>query len=142
MNKFDINFNNVDPETSRPFSGGHPDGAWVISIIYGLILLFSFAKIIAGVPALLSGNSLAATQVYGGLISYAFLLPTIIFLFKRSEKALTTSLIILVLLLSAFISSYFYNPALLQATLAVCLAQGFICFYIYGLKKDALLPNR
>lgn len=142
MSRFDENFNNVDPESSRPFSGGHPDGTWVISIIYGLILLLSWIAILVGIFSSLFGDKINLFPVVAGAFGIAVFLPVIILLFKRSVKALFSCLFILVLALSGVISSYLYNPSLLYGLLAVTLAQGCICLYVYGLKRDNLLFNQ
>lgn len=142
MSRFDKNFNNVDPESSRPFSGGHPDGTWVISIIYGLILLLSWIAILVGIFSSLFGDKINLFPVVAGTFGIAVFLPVIILLFKRSIKALFSCLFILVLALSGVISSYLYNPSLLYGLMAVTLAQGYICLYVYGLKRDNLLFNQ
>jgi hypothetical protein len=36
MNRFDPDFNDADPVTHRPFSGGHPDGVWIIASVLGV----------------------------------------------------------------------------------------------------------
>lgn len=141
MSRFDSNFNNVDPESSRPFSGGHPDGAWMISIIYGMVLLFSFFGMIVGIISIF-GDKPNVFLVIACAFSFTVFLPPIIFLFKRSIKALFYCLFILVLGLSGVISSYFYNPSLLYGLLAFVLVQSYISFYVYGLKKDQLLINK
>jgi hypothetical protein len=141
MNRFDENFNNVDPETSRPFSGGHPDGAWIISIIYGFILLFSFFAIIVGLYKSIFGDNIELLPIMGGLINYALFLPPILLLLHRSAKALLWCLFLLALTVAALIISYISNPSALYSILGAIIIQGYICFYVYGLKKDNLLPN-
>jgi hypothetical protein len=36
MNRFDPAFTDTGPITHRPFSGGHPDGVWLIAILLGI----------------------------------------------------------------------------------------------------------
>jgi FtsH-binding integral membrane protein len=77
----------------------------------------------------------------GGLINYALFLPPILLLFHRSTKALLWCLFLLALTIAALIISYISNPSALYSILGTIIIQGYICLYVYGLKKDNLLPN-
>lgn len=141
MNRFDKNFNNVDPETSRPFSSGHPDGAWIIAIIYGFVLFFALVAALYGIYQSIFGENINLMPLISALVVYGLLLPPIFLLFKRSKKALTWCGGLLVIFLVALISTFFSNKEAALPLLVLVCAQSYICFYILGLIKDKLLFN-
>jgi len=139
MNRFDKNFNGSDPETARPFSGGHPDGAWMISIIYGYILFFSLVGFLFGIYKSITGESIEGNMIVGAIISWILFAPPIRFIFMRSAKALVWCLGLLGVFIFALIGTLLSSPDNLLVIAAVVLAQAYICFYLYTLMKDKLL---
>lgn len=141
MKRFDADFNDVDPITSRPFSWGHPDGVWIIGIIYTLISLASFVAVIAGVFKLFSPGWLGLMLLMGGSAALFLFLSTVILLFKRSEQSLYPAIAILVLFAGVFVIASFLDLKSSLVALAALGVQSSICYYIYGLKKDELLGD-
>ena len=139
MNRFDKNFNGSDPETARPFSGGHPDGAWMISIVYGYILFFSVIGFIVGMYKSVTGESIQWAMIIGPIISWILFVPPIKFIFARSANALFWCLGLLVIFTCAFIGTLFSNPGGAAMLGVIALIQAYICFYLYTLLKDKLL---
>lgn len=142
MNRFDTNFNDVDPITSRPFSWGHPDGVWIIGIMYFLISLASFVAVVAGIFKLFSPGFLGLALLLGGSAALLLFLSTVILLFKRSEQSLYPAIAILALFAGGFVISSFIALKSSLVALAVLAVQSYICYYIYGLKRDGLLGAR
>lgn len=142
MSRFSENFNDIDPASGRPFSFGHPDGVWVIAILYSIILIISVGLFIAGLFKLILSQSFEVGFFLAACINFGLFLPPILFLFRRSDKAIGFSLAIFFIFFAATaISSTsadtkFYIPLFL-----VCI-QGYICYYMYGLKKDGLLEKK
>jgi hypothetical protein len=65
MNHFDRDFNDTDPITHRPFSGGHPDG---VSII---VILLSIPLFAATLGASILGHDAVPHQNYDSSLSVA-----------------------------------------------------------------------
>ncbi len=143
MDRFDKNFHDVDTETSRPFSAGHPDGVWVASILYGLpIIALSIGLLITFLMTLFSGSpgwQLVVGMVIGLVGSLALFSPIVTLLFKRSNKALPYSLFLTVLFACVCIGSYFSQPDQVLVPVILLLIQLFGAYYFWGLKKDRLL---
>lgn len=139
MNRFDDDFNEIDPITARPFSSGHPDGVWIVSFIYGFILLFASIGILMGLFKLVTGGGFDVASILSGIIGFVLFLPPIIFLFRRSTKVVNISFITLFLLLLGVGMSYFFAPATVAIPLIFAGVQAYICFYFWGLKSDELL---
>jgi hypothetical protein len=139
MNRFDEDFNEIDPITARPFSSGHPDGVWIVSFIYSFILLFAFLGILMGLFKLVTGGGFDVASILSGVIGFVLFLPPIILLFRRSAKVLIIAFITLFLLLLGTGMSYLFAPESVVIPLICASVQGYICFYLLGLKKDNLL---
>lgn len=140
MNRFDENFNDIDPITSRPFSWGHPDGVWIIAIIYTLIVLVSFVSVVVGIYRLFSYGLSHAFILLSGCVSLFLFSSALIFLFRRSNRAFYSAVTILIFCVINYLAA---GPLgdfkLSMGSLVVLCAQSYICYYIYGLKKDNLL---
>ena len=143
MDRFDKSFNDIDPVTSRPFSSGHPDGIWLISIIYSLPIAIPIAVIIFGIlfGLIFSGVSWSLVGgMVGALFVYSlFFMPIIILMFRRSVKAIYYALFLFALLCVGLLATYIFAPESIIALIAAVILQGYICCYLYGLKKDLLL---
>lgn len=139
MDRFDTDFNDIDPITSRPFSWGHPDGVWIITIVYTLVSLASLAAVVVGIYKLFSPGFLGLALLVGGGVALFLLLWTVISLLKRSERSLYPAIAILALYVSVFVIECFMDLKLSLAALAFVGVQSCICYYIYGLKRDDLL---
>ena len=135
MDKFDRQFNDVDIQTGRPFSGGHPDGVWMISILYALSIVvcaggfwFSFLQDPIALP--LSLLCFVIVVVHGSVI---------VFLFRRSSIAAYINPIVTV------IAGVFAVYALINAlphknvTFGIFAGHAFISYYLMGLVRDQII---
>ena len=86
--RFNKNFNDIDPETSRPFSYGHPDGVWIISILFGLPVLCSALGFFATIVLFIFTGEFNPAGIVAFLISSVLFLPFILLLFRRSVKTI------------------------------------------------------
>ncbi|WP_062059738.1 hypothetical protein [Cellvibrio sp. OA-2007] len=139
MNRFDKSFNGSDPITARPFSSGHPDGAWIISIVYGFILFSSSVGFFIGLYKSITGDSIQAPLIIGSLVSWLLFAPPIKLIFMRSAKALFWCLAVLGIFVLALVISLFTNADSIIPTALATIVQAYICFYLYGLLKDELI---
>ena len=143
MDRFDKNFHDVDRETSRPFSAGHPDGVWIASILYSLPIVALFIGLLITLLMTLASGSPGWQLVFGiviGLVgSLVLFSPIVTLLFKRSNKALPYSLFLAVLFACVCIASYFTQPDQVLVPVIVLLVQLFGAYYFWGLTKDRLL---
>lgn len=143
MDRFDKNFHDVDAQTSRPFSAGHPDGVWIASILYSLPIVVLFIGFLISIALTIVSGSPGWQIVFGMVIGLAGLLtmflPIVILLFKRSRKAFVYSLFLCALCACVCAVSYFAQPDQLLIPSVILLIQLFGAFYFWGLKKDELL---
>jgi hypothetical protein len=145
MNRFDDSFHGIDPATGRPFSSGHPDGVWIVAIVYSLVVLGALAGLI--LPFIFSEKAPPITLAALGpvAISAALLVPPVVFLFRRSTAAVFWLLglavlacvgaILVVLKLRAGEVDY---TALIGPVVLIA-AQSYIAFFAYRLRRDQLL---
>lgn len=139
MDKFDKNFHNVDPATGRPFSSGHPDGVWIISIIYAIIALASLGTVAFGLIQFMSNQDNAAASIVAGTINLAIYGSIIFFLFRRSTIALSINYIVTIVLGLLAIASFYNNIEAKFLLLAIFMSHVYITHYMYGLVNDKLL---
>jgi hypothetical protein len=142
MDRFKEDFNNVDPITGRPFSSGHPDGVWIISIIYSLVIIASIGSFIFGTIQLFSNPEGALGGVVSGVINVGVYGSIILFLFKRSIIAAYINWFATVLIGVATTISFINIVELKFYLLAAFAVHLYIVFYINGLAKDGLLNNQ
>ena len=98
MDRFDRSFNEIDPKTGKPFSSGHPDGVWIITILYSLL---SIGLIVSAIIALLSyvgsapetRSAQVLLGVLGPLLGVVIMVGVMYFMFRRSNKAFIVNLI-------------------------------------------------
>jgi hypothetical protein len=139
MNKYSENFNDIDPESGRPFSAGYPDGVWIISIIYGLIALVSVGMAVSGVYKIISGSNAGyAIFMSAGINAFIFVLA-LYFLFKRSGNAIYIVGFIACFAVLAGAASFFLETGSKFILSGVACLQIYILSYVMGLKKDGLL---
>ena len=146
MHRFDKQFSEVGPVTSRPFSWGHPDGVWIIAIFY---MLFALAGAIFGFVLIVQDVKSGSFPVLGAanlVLVFAGYVPAVVFLFRRSAKAVVwlTGLFIWIFaagvmaLLGGIPTQGSYFAVVIGVAIAV-LSQGYITYYAYSLRKDRLL---
>lgn len=138
MDRFNRNFNDVDPETARPFSYGHPDGVWITAIVYSLVLLASLAALVVGIIKAITGDGFAWELILPAFVNGSIFIPAIYWLFRRSEKAIVPIGVAFGLSVIAAFSAVTQGANFYVLIAIVCL-QGFIGAYVLGLKKDTLL---
>ena len=143
MDRFDRSFNDVDPITSRPFSSGHPDGVWLISIIYSLPISIPVAVIIFAIFfGLVSSGvswSLVGPMVGALFVNSLLFIPLIILMFCRSVKAIYYALFLFALLCIGLLATSIFKPEFIIAAIAPIILHGYVCCYLYFLKRDLLL---
>jgi hypothetical protein len=147
MNRFDKSFNNVDTVTGRPFSSGHPDGVWVIGIVYVLILAAAAGAAVVGILTSVFAKQPYSPRTLAPLLVMSFLyLPAIILLAMRSASAVIWMVgLAFFFALGAVAAGILLSKSgqLSGATVAGMLfavvAQAYAAYYTYGLKREALL---
>jgi hypothetical protein len=145
MNRFDASFNEIDRSTGRPFSHGHPDGVWIIAIIYSLLIVGTIAS--AVVTLIYTADSRLNAKLIGPtLVIGALYVPPLVFLFRRSKIGFFWMLVLAVLFaVGGIVAALKLNgegqlgtSALVGIAIGVA-QQAYIAFYTYGLKRDSLL---
>jgi hypothetical protein len=145
MNRFDESFNDIDRTTGRPFSYGHHDGVWLITIIY---LLFVIGAIARAVLTLLysEGSQLDVELIVPILITSALYVPPLVLLFRRSKMAVVWMVVLAMIFLASGIAAGMkldhegkLGTAAFLGIAGFVATQAYIAFYTYGLKRDVLL---
>ena len=149
--RFNPDFNETDPVTHRPFSGGHPDGVWIIAIILaipiaiallgdlGAVIMMIFAKnfLTAGI------NVLVAFTVT--VVVALLLVPPIVLMFRRSRRCITwitgfAAVFALIFVIGFFSSEEISLKKLLEVGGAIgTVIFGIFGYYLFGLKRQELL---
>jgi hypothetical protein len=142
MKIYDKNFHSVDPLTSRPFSSGHPDGVWLISIFYGLVIAVPAVGILVSVVMLFFGD-LDFSQLFialGATVGSVFLfLPPILLLFERSDKVFYIFYFYLAAFGMSTVWFYSVDEKMFYFSLALLLLQTWAAYYVFRLKQDGLI---
>jgi hypothetical protein len=136
MNRFDKSFNDTDPITGRPFSSGHPDGVWIIAILYSIPVILATAFALFSLFFREDKSPIIAAAVV--VIAYV---PPIILLFRRSKIAVWWIAAISGICIFPAVKAYFLEPnmtVLIGALIALCY-HGYMALFTLGLKKDELL---
>jgi uncharacterized membrane protein YhaH (DUF805 family) len=137
MNRFDKTFHGIDHTSGRPFSAGHPDGVWVIAIVYSLLVI---------VPLLMAALMRSLDPLKPALGASLVFLPPVLLLFLRKKLASIWLTIVAILCIAGAIAGGLKMQREGQLTLipllglaAVAGGQAYIAFYAYRLKRDAVL---
>lgn len=142
MERFNSDFNDVDIVSGRPFSAGHPDGVWLAAIIYGFPLVLSVLSTFVLVCMAIFGPD--SNDSYGEIVIQSSIasavlcvlfVPMIVLMFKRSKYSLAYSIVLLVAAIIG--ASLMFSTT--QLLVAVVVAQAYLVYYLYGLKKDKIL---
>src|SRR5690242_19028951 len=89
MDRFDPNFNDTDPVTGRPFSGGHPDGVWMMAILLGIPVFAAALGVLVAAVMLVMGKLIPAVGIlFAAALAAILYMPPIVMLFRRSRQAL------------------------------------------------------
>jgi hypothetical protein len=139
MDRFSVEFNDVDPVTGRPFSAGHPDGVWMMSIIYLLGILSSGGVAIFGIYKITSGSTEGYAILLAALLNALILVIPIYFLFKRSQKAIYAIAFIAFFMVLSVALSLLSGGANKYGFLIGACVQVYFYIYVVGLKEDGLL---
>lgn len=140
MERFDKQFNESDPETGRPFSGGHPDGVWIIAIIYSLFILGALAGCITGLAQVIQGDLKGLSVALASVVSLVLYAGSIVQLFKRSIVAIALiGFLSACFLVGTLGGAAFQNEQLTPILAVATIVHIYILYYVFGLKKDGLL---
>ena len=146
MNRFDPNFNDTDPITRRPFSGGHPDGVWMIAILLGIPVFAAAVAVLVAAAMLIMGKFIPAIGILlMAAVAAILYLPPIVMLFRRRQQALYWMLGLLTLDVITFVIGWSMpeeNPLRTQLQIAGIvgiLLRGAFAWYLFGLKRQELL---
>jgi hypothetical protein len=145
MNRFDESFNDVDPKSGRPFSSGHPDGVWIIAIVYTLpVLATVVSALLSVVFPQKEGPGFGA--IIPAVGTSLLLVPPLLLLFRRSRFAAYWMGVLALIawgtsaaLLMGLRSEQHWSPIPLIASTIVAVVQLYIASFTFRLKKDALL---
>ena len=137
--RFNKNFNDIDPETSRPFSYGHPDGVWIISILFGLPVLCSALGFLATIVLFIFTREFNPAGIVAFIISSVLFLPFILLLFRRSLKTIYYAFGLSILTLAGAVLAYDVQQLLFLVISIFTIAMFYMVYYIFSLKKDGLL---
>lgn len=148
MNRFDESFNGIDPESGRPFSFGHPDGVWMVAVIY--LLLFLVTIIRAALTLMLSSGASPSVELIAPiLVTGALYLPPLLLLSRRSPAAAWWMWALALIYLSSGIAVALQQFEAGQRSIvpylvitAVVASQFYIAVYTQLLKRDRLLCAR
>jgi phosphoglycerol transferase MdoB-like AlkP superfamily enzyme len=146
VNRFSPDFNDVDPESGRPFSWGHPDGVWMLCIVLlfgaiigsGLSIADIQTSIKSSIPPIV-GTTYLLTVVIGYI-------PPIFMLLKRKTFAVKwflgllvwTTFLATVVLFADILSPEAFQTEIITTTARLTIVS-YIAYYVYGLKRDNLL---
>jgi len=143
MDRFDKLFHDVDRVTRRPFSWGHPDGVWIIAIIYSMSVIATGGSAIL---TMLMAKQFLLSALVPFFVTSVLFVPPMILLFRRSKAAVNWMLVLAIGYVAAgvAIGTNLQRQGQFEATafvgiLAAVLMQGYFAYYAYNLKDDALL---
>jgi hypothetical protein len=146
MDRFDKSFNNVDPATGRPFSRGHPDGVWIIFILYVLPLFFAFVAAVVGIVMKFYGKPFNPGLVMPLLVTGVLFGPALVLFAKRSSAAYIWMVGVTVFFAALAVAGVAYlsrsgtlTGVAMAAIFGVVLIQGYGAYYAYGLSRDKIL---
>ncbi len=146
MSRFDPTFNEIDPITQRAFSGGHPDGVWIVSILLGIPAFLGLLAGIAAIVMLVGGKfATALGAIVGAAVLLGLYAPPIFLLFHRSATAIYWVIGLLVIDLILAFGALGLPPenSSRGQLLAVGLLGGamriFMVYYLFRLRQHKLL---
>jgi hypothetical protein len=144
MRIYDKSFHGSDPLTSRPFSSGHPDGVWLISIIYSLLLALPILGLVAAIVMMLFlGGDFKTVLLAMGVAAAMIVvfLPAILLLFQRSGKIFYVFLFYSIMLSISLVFSYYLQEQLFPIALGLFCLQFWANYYVFRLKQDRLIGD-
>lgn len=145
MNRFDPAYHEIDPATRRPFSAGHPDGVWMIAIVYGLITLAALVRVAVEIK-IRKATGLPVELLTSAAVALVAYIPPIVLLFTRNALAVVWTTLVTV---GSAVGAVFIGMQMLQqntlgwpeigALLAAVGFHAYIAIYTYLLKADSIL---
>lgn len=145
MDRFEKSFHGIDRTTSRPFSHGHPDGVWVLAIIYGLFIVTAGVFVAAQIWQAPHGQ-VGVGMTIPFFVAVAVFVPPIVLLFQRKSAAViwisVLALISIggdVMAISSLLKAHALQVPTIVGLVMALLLQVYPAFYAFGLKKDSLL---
>jgi hypothetical protein len=146
MSRFDPTFNEIDPITQRAFSGGHPDGVWIVSILLGVPAFLGLLGGFGAIFMLLFGKfALALRLIIGALVLLGLYAPPIVLLFHRRVTAIYWMIGLLALDLLVIFAALGLPPEnpsrgqLLALGMFGLIMRIFMVYYLFRLKQHELL---
>jgi phosphoglycerol transferase MdoB-like AlkP superfamily enzyme len=146
LDRFDPNFNDIDPESGRPFSSGHPDGVWILCIVLLVGSLIGTGLSIMDIQTSIKNSIVPIVGITYLLTVVIGYIPPIFMLFKRKAFAVKwflgllvwTTYLATVVFLADVLSPEAFEKELAITTIRLT-AVAYIAYYVYGLKRDNLL---
>lgn len=139
---FDKNFHGVDPKTHRPFSAGHPDGVWIISIIYCILSIGCLGSIVFEVYNLIFSVKFNIQLLVLACLVLAALASSVFFLFKRRVKAIFVMFGLFGIITLLLFSSWMLSLEVVWLLAVLLMFQLIVIGYSFGLRKDKLLTDK
>jgi hypothetical protein len=146
MNRYDPDFHDIDPVTHRPFSGGHPDGVWLIAIVLALSALALDGLATVELRKSSDDPSFQSSAIFGGVVAIVVLVPSIFLLFARKKLAAVlvgvAALIACYWAATSFLDAYQGDRLTIPVILGVTTVAGVaiaIGLYALGLVRQKLL---
>ena len=147
MDRFDKSFSRrLDPMTGRPFSSGHPDGVWIIYILYLLPLFFAFLAAAVGVVMTLMGKPLNPSLLAPLVVAGILFVPALVLFARRSSAAVVWMSGVTVFFATLAVAGLVYlsrsgtlSGAAMAGILGLVLMQAYGAYYAYGLSRDKIL---
>jgi len=139
---FDKNFHGSDSITSRPFSSGHPDGVWMIAIVFYLLMAVPVVSLIISVGMVVFGlgsfNMIFAAMGVTALAIFLFF-PAVLLLFQRSGKIFYVFSFYSVVLILSVTFLYLFEHEMLPVAAGLLCLQLWANYYVFRLKQDKLI---
>jgi hypothetical protein len=140
----DKNFHGSDPKTSRPFSSGHPDGVWMIAIVFCLLMAVPIVGLVVSIGMMFFGAgsiNIIFTAMGATAVAIFLFFPAILLLFQRSGKVFYVFVFYSVILSLAVFFLYFFEKKLFPIAVGLILLQARANYYVFRLKQDRLIGS-
>jgi len=143
MNRSDPSYHEIDPQTYRPFSHGHPDGVWIIGTIYSLIVTVA---VLYSAISFFTQKTPSPTVLAPGAGTLVLFVAPVVLLFLREKFAVIWLVALAILVATASVlaivqmhqQDHYVIPAVVGLVLMTGL-QLYAAIYSLLLKSDGLL---
>jgi hypothetical protein len=146
LDRFDPNFNDIDPESGRPFSSGHPDGVWILCIVLLVGSLIGTGLSIMDIQTSIKNSIIPIVGITYLLTVVIGYIPPIFMLIKRKAFAVKwflglliwTTFLATIVFFTDIISPDIFHTEIVTTTIRLTVV-AYIAYYVYTLKRDNLL---